>query len=117
MIEMNARDLCEVVQFFVSCIARAHLMTIYTRDLKWLIACLHTWRSCWRGFAFGEDLLHIAGTTWPVLSSRSTSSSGVTLSMGTFIVAILPKIFSKCAKQAISHFKTLMMHDRLKSRV
>ena len=35
----------------------------------------------WRGFAFGEDLLHISDTTWPVLSSRSSSFSAVTLSM------------------------------------
>ena len=92
MIESNARD------FFVACIARAHLMTIYTRDfgwsyiisvLKWLVACLHTWRGFWQGFArgfwqgfaFGDDLLQISGTTWPVLSSRSSSSSAVTLSM------------------------------------
>ena len=91
IIELN---LCEVVQFLMSCIAWAHLMTIYTRDfersyiisvLKKLIACLHTWRSFWRGFAFGEDLLHISGTTWPVLSSRSSSSSGVTLSMPSLL--------------------------------
>ena len=54
MIEMNVRDLCEVVQFFVSCIARGHLMTIYTHDFEWLIACL---RARIPGEAFGEDLL------------------------------------------------------------